>query len=354
MAISIEGKAFLWVIAAGLCTAVGASVVFFPVLANLAKPNVLAVSLGFAAGIMIYISLVDIYTKAIVGFVDDGFEEGDAFIYATLTFFAGCIVMLVLDWVVDKLLAWDTARKSPSASSDPGAHHHATLVGSSPEDGDALDKAREDFQEKIAAEAGTAAPDAENADADGNDADDDDLKKDDKKEDDVLESAGGAGDGMYAGQEGQELTHMGWAMAASIAVHNFPEGMVTYLAYVSDPAVGMALAIGIAVHNVPEGLCVAMPLYYATGRRFYSFMWGTLSGLTEPIGALVVWLILQDGISGTANGILFGIVAGMMTVISIDELLPTAHKYTSNPKHVTYSFLFGMLFIASSLMLFSA
>merc|ERR1712232_558386 len=109
---------------------------------------------------------------------------------------------------------------------------------------------------------------------------------------------------------------------------------------------GVALAIGIAVHNIPEGLCVSMPLYYSTGRMFYSFLCGTISGLTEPFGALIVFLILRQGLSGTANGILFGIVAGMMIVISIDELLPTAHKYTSNPKHVTWTFLFGMLFIA--------
>lgn len=350
MAISIEGKAFLWVIAAGLCTAVGASVVFFPVLANLAKPNVLAVSLGFAAGIMVYISMVDIYMKAVGGFEESGYESEDAFIYATLTFFAGCIIMLVLDMAVDWLLAWDTARTSSDGTSEPAVHNHATLVGAAPEDADALDKVREDFQEKMDAERNV-----EVADADGNV----DSSKDDKNEDDAVESLEGKSSpvegeviDMLQGDQG-DLTHMGWAMAASIAIHNFPEGMVTYLAYVSDPAVGIALAIGIAVHNVPEGLCVAMPLYYATGRRFYSFMWGTLSGLTEPIGALIVWLILSDGMSGVVNGILFGVVAGMMTVISVDELLPTAHKYSSNPKHVTYAFLFGMLFIAASLMLFS-
>jgi len=344
MGVSIQGAAFLWVIAAGLCTMVGASVVFFPQLANLAKPNVLAISLGFAAGIMIYISLVDIYTKSIVGFEDDGYEEGDAFIYATLTFFGGCIIMLVLDWAVDVLLAWDTKRNSSSNNGGDGTnadsvvvdHHHATLAGAAPQDGDTLDKIREDFQAKIEAETEGNAGIANNEDDE-----DDDMK-------------GGTG-GQPVSEGGKEdLVHMGWAMAASIAIHNFPEGMVTYLAYVSDPAVGIALAIGIGVHNVPEGLCVAMPLYYATGRRFYSFAWGTLSGLTEPIGALVVWLILKEGISGVANGILFGIVAGMMTVISIDELLPTAHNYTSNPKQVTYSFLFGMLFIAASLMLFNA
>ena len=115
-------------------------------------------------------------------------------------------------------------------------------------------------------------------------------------------------------------------MMAAIAIHNFPEGMVTYLAYTQDNAVGIALAIGIAIHNIPEGLCVAMPLYYATGRRAYSFMWGTFSGLTEPLGALIVWGVLKNGMSGNTNGILFGLVSGMMTVISIDELLPTVRR----------------------------
>merc|ERR1711907_664823 len=96
------------------------------------------------------------------------------------------------------------------------------------------------------------------------------------------------------GENKDQLTHMGWAMLAAIAIHNFPEGMVTYLAYTQDEAVGVALAIGIAIHNIPEGLCVAMPLLYATGRRFYSFMWGTLSGLTEPFGALIVWGVLKN------------------------------------------------------------
>merc|ERR1712048_556587 len=131
------------------------------------------------------------------------------------------------------------------------------------------------------------------------------------------------------GEDHEQLTHMGWAMAAAIAIHNFPEGMVTYLAYTQDSAVGAALAIGIAIHNIPEGLCVAMPLYYATGRRWYAFLWGTLSGVTEPFGALLVWAVLSSGLSGN--------VAGMMTVISVDELIPIAHKYATEPKTVTYS-----------------
>merc|ERR1712032_30899 len=156
------------------------------------------------------------------------------------------------------------------------------------------------------------------------------------------------------GKDHEQLTHMGWAMAAAIAIHNFPEGMVTYLAYMQESSVGVALAIGIAIHNIPEGLCVAMPLYYDTGRRRYAFMWGTVSGLTEPVGALLVYLVLSSGLSGNVDGILFGIVAGMMSVISVDELIPTAHRYTDRPKSVTYSLIFGMFFIAASLMLFEA
>ena len=279
-------------------------------------------------------------------FSEDGFEDGDAFIYATLSFFGGCLLMMALDVVVDYLLAWDSKKHSGGTTTNETPHDHCH-----PHDANAIDKMREDFESKVRAD------EKEKEDADGADAADEsseDIKAETGLETGRTTDEGSGGAELaVVSDEGNELSHMGWAMAASIAIHNFPEGMVTYLAYTTEPSVGIALAVGIAVHNVPEGLCVAMPLYYATGRRFYSFMWGTLSGLTEPIGALVVWLILYDGISGTANGILFGLVSGMMTVISIDELLPTAHKYAANPKHVTYSFLFGLLFIAASLMLFS-
>lgn len=382
--LSEEGQAFLLVIGAGLCTAVGASVVFFPSLANLAKPNVLAIALSFASGIMLYISLVDIYNKAVDGFVQAGYDKGDSFIYATLTFFCGCLVMLALDQVVDILMAWDTKRSGGENGDDDGEdrgsalivhHHHGTLCGAAPEDADAIDQMRNKFETKIEQDhqqTHVVAPERFEADRDPttkttagiggggpNTPVTDHLNSAMKSK---TTSITGAEEivannapmlDTTKGEDGKQLTHMSWAMAASIAIHNLPEGMVTYLAYMSDNAVGVALAIGIAVHNIPEGLCVSMPLYYATGRRFYSFAWGTASGLTEPLGALIVYLILHDGVSGVTNGILFGIVSGMMTVISIDELLPTAHKYATNPKHVSYSFLIGMLFIAASLMLFS-
>lgn len=355
--ISIEAQAFLLVIAAGLCTMIGSCVVFFPSLANLAKPGVLAGALGFAAGIMLYISLIDIWAKSAEGYEEYGHSEGDAFIYATLTFFGGCAIMLILDVLVDKMLDWDNKRAI--------ARGDANLVkgdmGSERMDAADVDKMRDDFNAKVASERAVESGDHVNSDMPDEEAAH--AKNDEEIEADApagsIKRSAKAGEEGYVlntmeGEEHEQLTHMGWAMAAAIAIHNFPEGMVTYLAYTQDSAVGAALAIGIAIHNVPEGLCVAMPLYYATGRRWYAFMWGTLSGITEPLGALLVWAVLSTGLSGNVDGILFGIVSGMMTVISVDELIPTAHKYAENPKTVTYWLIFGMLFIASSLMLFQA
>lgn len=79
--------------------------------------------------------------------------------------------------------------------------------------------------------------------------------------------------------------HMGAATALAVAIHDFPEGLITFVAYTDEPAVGIVLAIGIGIgiHNVPEGLCVTMPIYHATDSRWGAFMWGILSGVSEPI-----------------------------------------------------------------------
>ena len=72
----------------------------------------------------------------------------------------------------------------------------------------------------------------------------------------------------------------------AIAIHNFPEGLATFVATLSSPSLGVALAIAIALHNVPEGVCVAMPVYYATGSKWKGFLWALLSGISEPFGKL--------------------------------------------------------------------
>lgn len=120
-----------------------------------------------------------------------------------------------------------------------------------------------------------------------------------------------------------------------------------------DPSIGASVAIAIGIHNIPEGICVAMPIYYATGSRFKAFFWATLSGMTELVGALLGWIVLRKVITPTVYGILFGIVAGMMVYISIKELLPTAHRYDPEDKVTSYSFIAGMIVMAISLVLFA-
>mmetsp|Transcript_8954 Transcript_8954/g.19049 ORF Transcript_8954/g.19049 Transcript_8954/m.19049 type:complete len:148 (-) Transcript_8954:1964-2407(-) len=145
---------------------------------------------------------------------------------------------------------------------------------------------------------------------------------------------------------------MGLNTALAIAIHNFPEGLATFVAALDDPSVGVVLGIAIGIHNIPEGLCVALPTYYATGNRCKAFMWGCLSGASEPIAALLGWLVLANSMSDNVYAILFGLVSGMMVIISLKELIPTAHRYDSDDTVVTYSVIAGMAIIALSLVLF--
>eukprot|EP01083_Nonionella_stella_P088346 246154_1 len=147
---------------------------------------------------------------------------------------------------------------------------------------------------------------------------------------------------------------MGLSTALAIALHNFPEGLATFVAALSDPSVGVVLAIAIGIHNIPEGLCVALPIYYATGNRWKGFLWGCLSGLSEPVAASLGWAVLANAMSQTAYAALFGLVSGMMVMISFKELLPTAHRYDPEDTVVTYSVVVGMAIMAISLVLFNS
>ena len=155
-------------------------------------------------------------------------------------------------------------------------------------------------------------------------------------------------------KERSQLGRMGAMTALAIALHNFPEGLATFLATVSDPSVGIALGVAIAVHNVPEGVCVAMPMYYSTGSRKKGFMWSLISGVTEPIGGIVGYAILQPVFTDFVFGIIFAMVGGMMVFIVLHELLPTAHRYMPHASgQVTFFVVLGMAVMALSLVLFA-
>jgi ZIP family zinc transporter len=148
----------------------------------------------------------------------------------------------------------------------------------------------------------------------------------------------------------EHLMRMGLLSAAAIALHNFPEGIATFVAALDDPKLGVSIATAVAIHNIPEGIAVAVPVFYATGSRARAFSWSFLSGLAEPVGALVAWLLLASFLGDALRGILFAAVAGVMVFISFDELLPTAREYGEH--HVAvYGLTAGMAVMAVSLAL---
>jgi ZIP family zinc transporter len=150
-----------------------------------------------------------------------------------------------------------------------------------------------------------------------------------------------------------ELKQMGLITGLAIALHNFPEGLATFVATLADARLGIAVAFAIALHNIPEGLCVAMPLYYSTGSRTQGFLWAFASGLSEPFGGLVGYVILRGSdMHPVAYGIVFAIVAGMMVYISFQELLPTALRYDPGNGVTVKAVFVGMAVMDLSLILF--
>jgi ZIP family zinc transporter len=123
------------------------------------------------------------------------------------------------------------------------------------------------------------------------------------------------------------LLKAGLFVALGLAIHNFPEGMASFATALSDPQLGIAIAIAIAIHNIPEGLAVSAPVYVATGSRSKAFWWSFLSGVAEPLGALLAAIVLLPFLNDVVLGVLLSAVAGIMVFISIDELLPVSRAF---------------------------
>jgi len=145
---------------------------------------------------------------------------------------------------------------------------------------------------------------------------------------------GGARRLGHAGERGAEdmalrsqLLKAGLFVALGLGIHNFPEGMATFVTSLRDRQLGIAIAIAVAVHNVPEGLAVSAPVYAATGSRRKAFWWSFLSGVAEPVGALLAAVVLMPFLTTAVLGAVLSTVAGIMVFISIDELLPISRAY---------------------------
>lgn len=151
----------------------------------------------------------------------------------------------------------------------------------------------------------------------------------------------------------QKLMRMGIFSALAIGIHNFPEGLATFIAGLSNPEIAYPITFAIAIHNIPEGIAVSVPIYFATGNRRKAFKLSFLSGLSEPLGAVIGFLLIYFvvGINAVVLGVLFALVAGIMVFISLDELLPTAKEYGAHHLSI-YGLVAGMGLMAFSLLLF--
>lgn len=254
---------------AGLATGVGSALAFFTKKTN---TKFLSISLGFSAGVMIYVSMIEIFFKAKDSLVKELGLRGGSWL-TVMAFFFGMLFIALIDKFI------------PS--------------GENPHD---MYKVEDIEKDKNAA-------------------------------------------------ANSKLLRTGMFTALAVGIHNFPEGLATFVSALQQPSVAIPIAVAIAIHNIPEGIAVSVPVFYATGDRKKAFLYSFLSGLSEPVGALVGYLILMPIMNNLVFGILFAAVAGIMVFISLDELLPSAREYGEHHLSI-YGLVAGMAVMAVSLLLF--
>jgi ZIP family zinc transporter len=149
----------------------------------------------------------------------------------------------------------------------------------------------------------------------------------------------------------KRLKRTGIITAITIAIHNFPEGIAVFMSAANSVEVAIPIAAAVAIHNIPEGIAVAVPIYHATGSRKKAFWFSFLSGLAEPLGAVIAFFFLLPFWNETLDAIVLSVVAGIMIFISLDELLPSARKYGKHHLSII-GVVVGMAIMAGSLFLF--
>lgn len=147
------------------------------------------------------------------------------------------------------------------------------------------------------------------------------------------------------------LYRVGIFSMLAIIIHNIPEGIATFMATNSDMMLGISLAMAIALHNIPEGISISIPIYYATNNKLKALFYTFISGISEPFGALLTYLFLNNFINDRIMGFLFGVIAGIMIHIALYELLPTAKSY-NNKKIVYLFFIIGIIFMTINHFIF--
>jgi ZIP family zinc transporter len=363
--------AFGLVLGAGAATAVGASVVFFPSLVKLASRRLLAGALGASAGVMLYVSFVEIFSKTMGYFQEASNTPEVSFAYTTCCFFGGIVFMMIMDNFIH-WLGGCHRRRGLKTLDDQETSQQMEDIGAVDPIAEleqwqdfVVEQEAEAAMTELITETARVSPSSSSVTED----EQEDVEKGltvstSTKETLATHSAGSHLDETSlndnvklslddAKKENDKLVHMGLSTAVAIGLHNFPEGLAAFVAALGDVRVGFVFALAIAIHNIPEGLCVALPIYYGTKSRCKAFGWACLAGMSEPFGALLGWAILINHFTSTVYAILFGIVAGMMVFIVIKELVPTAHRYDPEDSVVTYCIIAGMALMALSLVLFA-
>lgn len=248
--------ALILTLLAGAATGIGGALVLFK---KKLSSDFLAGALGLSAGVMIFISLAELYPEAQAEIMASGYSaHGEAFVL--IAFFVGMGIITLIDFLIPEY-------ENPHEATGLSLDSRTPAVG-------------------------------------------------------ILE---------HTGNE-KALHRLGMMSALAIAVHNFPEGVATFIGALNDPQVGTGITFAIAIHNIPEGIAVAIPIYYATRSKGKALLYATLSGLSEVLGALLCLAVTAIfGVELTGGGPVFPLilaaVAGIMIYISLDELLPTAEKY---------------------------
>lgn len=151
------------------------------------------------------------------------------------------------------------------------------------------------------------------------------------------------------GEIDPQMLRSGVLLAVVVGLHNLPEGLATFLSTLKQPSGGITLALAIAIHNVPEGLAVAAPIFAATRSRVQALFWATLSGLAEPVGAIVGYLLLRAVLPDEWLILSLALVAGMMLAVSFRELLPAARRYETHYSQSLVGFFLGAVVMVLSL-----
>ncbi|KPP98612.1 MAG: Zip family zinc or iron permease [Bacteroidetes bacterium HLUCCA01] len=286
---------FLLTLIAGLSTGVGGLMSFFSRSFN---PRFLAAALGFSAGVMIYVSFVEIIPKANES-LSGHFGESSGYLYTTIGFFIGILVIAIIDALIPSSHNPHEIREADKLTVFPSLDNPSKqIIRNHPLQPEPPSVFRKGYPK---------------------------LHTD-------------------------QLRRMGIFTALAIGIHNFPEGLATFMAAIEDPTLGISIAIAIAIHNVPEGVAIAAPMYYATRSKRKALYFSVLAGLAEPVGAVVGYVLLIQILSDAAFGAIFAGVAGIMVYISLDELLPAAEKYGEH--HIAmYGLISGMAVMALSLII---